>query len=50
MSFASDKDRKAGAAALEAVCTAVDAGAAGIALTEFEESELAKRYPAIAPS
>ena len=42
MSFASDKDRKAVAAALKAVYTAVDADAA--------EATLAAKYPAIAPS
>ncbi|MDN5939314.1 MAG: IS256 family transposase [Salinisphaera sp.] len=50
MSFASYKDRKAVATALKAVYTAVDAVAAEAALTEFEDSDLAKRYPAIAPS
>jgi len=50
MSFASDKDRKAVAVALKAVYTAVDAAAAEAALAEFEESDLAARYPAIAPS
>ena len=50
MSFASYKDRKAVAAALKAVYTAVDAAAAEAALTEFEASDLSKRYPAIAPS
>ena len=50
MSFASYKDRKAVAAALKAVYTAVDTKAAEAALTEFEDSDLAKRYPAIAPS
>ena len=38
------------AAALKAVYTAVDAAAAEAALTEFEASDLSKRYPAIAPS
>jgi len=50
MSFASDKDRKAVAVALRAVYTAVDAPAAETALAEFEDSDLAARYPAIAPS
>jgi putative transposase len=50
MSFASYKDRKAVATALKAVYTAVDAEAAETALAEFEESDLAARYPAIAPS
>lgn len=50
MSFASYKDRKAVAAALKAVYTAVDAEAAEVALAEFGESGLAARYPAIAPS
>lgn len=50
MSFASYKDRKAVAVALKAVYTAVDATAAQAALTEFEESDLAANYPAIAPS
>lgn len=36
--------------ALGVVYTAVDADAAELALAEFEESDLAKRYPAIAPS
>ena len=50
MGFASHKDRKAVAAALKAVYTAMDAEAAETALAEFEDSDLAKRYPAIAPS
>ena len=50
MSFASDKDRKAVAAALKAVYTAVDADAAEATLAAFEESDLAAKYPAIAPS
>ena len=50
MSFASYKHRKAVATALRAVYTAVDAEAAEAALTEFEGSDLAARYPAIAPS
>lgn len=50
LNFASDKDRKAVAAALKAIYTAVDADAAELALAEFEESDLARRYPAIAPS
>ena len=50
MNFASYKDRKAVAAALKAIYTAVDADAAELALAEFEDSDLAKRYPAIAPS
>lgn len=50
MNFASDKDRKAVAAALKAIYTAVEADAAELALAEFEESDLARRYPAIAPS
>jgi len=50
MSFASYKDRKAVATALKAVYTALDVEAAEAALAEFEESDLAKRYPPIAPS
>ena len=50
MSFASDKDRKAVAAALKAVYTVVDADAAEAALAAFEESDLAAKYHAIAPS
>ena len=50
MSFASYKDRKAVAAALKAIYTAVDTEAAEAALVEFEGSDLAARYPAIAPS
>lgn len=50
MSFASYKDRKAVAVALKAVYTAVAVKAAEAALTEFEETDLAARYPAIAPS
>lgn len=50
MSFASYKDRKAVAVALNAVYTAVDATAAEAALAEFEDSDLAAKYPAIAPS
>ena len=50
MSFASYKDRKAVAAALKAIYTAVDADAAEAALADFEDSDLAKQYPAIAPS
>ena len=38
------------AKALKAVYTAVDADAAEAALTEFEDSDLAAKYPAIAPS
>ena len=38
------------ATALKAVYTAVDAEAAEAALAEFEQSDLAARYPAIAPS
>ncbi|MBU6408513.1 MAG: IS256 family transposase, partial [Alphaproteobacteria bacterium] len=49
MNFASYRDRKAVAAALKAIYTAVDADAAELALAEFEDSDLAKRYPAIAP-
>ena len=48
--FASYKDRKAVAATLKAVYTAVDAEAAEVALAEFEDSDLARQYPAIAPS
>ena len=50
MSFAGYKDRKAVATALKTVYTAVDAEAAEAALSEFEASDLAARYPAIAPS
>jgi putative transposase len=50
MNFASYKDRKVVAATLKAIYTAVDADAAELALAEFEESALAKQYPAIAPS
>lgn len=50
MSFASYKDRKAVANALKVVYTAVDAEEAEAALAEFEQSDLAARYPAIAPS
>ena len=50
MSFASYKDRKAVAAALKAIYTAVDVEAAELALAEFEDSDLARQYPAIAPS
>jgi len=50
MSFASYKDRKAVAVALKAIYTAIDAEAAEDALAEFEQSDLAARYPAIAPS
>ena len=50
MSFASDKDRKAVAVALKAVYTAVDAAAAEAAPAEFEDSDPAAKYPAIAPS
>jgi len=50
MSFASYKDRKAVAAASKADYTAVDAKAAEAALAEFEDSDLARRYPAIVPS
>lgn len=49
-SFASYKDRKAVATALKAIYTAVDADAAELALVGFKDSELANRYPAIAPS
>lgn len=50
MNFASYKDRKAVAKALKAIYTAVDARAAELALADFEETDLARRYPAIAPS
>ena len=50
MSFASYKDRKAVAAALKAIYTAIDAEAAEAALAAFEQSDLAAKYPAIAPS
>lgn len=50
MSFASYKDRKAVATALKAIYTAVDATEAEAALGGFEESDLARQYPAIAPS
>ena len=50
MNFASYKDRKAVAAALKAIYTAVDVEAAELALAEFEDSDLARQYPAIAPS
>jgi putative transposase len=45
-----EQDRKAVAAALKAVRTAVDAEAAEAALAAFEDSDLARQYPAIAPS
>lgn len=50
MNFASYKDRKAIAEALKAIYTAVDTKAAEAALAEFEASDLARQYPAIAPS
>ena len=50
MSVASYKDRKAVAKALKAVYTAVDAEAAEAALAAFEQSDLAGKYPALAPS
>ena len=50
MSLASCKDRTAVAVALKAVYTAVDAVAAQLALAEFEDSDLARQYPAIAPN
>ncbi len=50
LSFASYKDRRALAAALKAIYTAVDVEQAEAALAEFEESDLARRSPAIAPS
>lgn len=50
MNFASSRDRRAVAAALKAICTAADAEVAEPALPGFEESDLAKRYPAIARS
>ena len=50
MNFASYKDHKAVAAALKAIYTAVDVEAAELALAEFEDSDLARQYPAIAPS
>lgn len=50
MSFASYKDRKAVATALKAIYTAIDATAAEAALAEFEQRDLATKYPAIAPS
>ncbi|QQM30019.1 IS256 family transposase [Martelella lutilitoris] len=50
MNFASYKDRKAVAKALKTVYTAVNVEAAEEALATFEDSDLAKRYPAIVPS
>lgn len=50
MSFASYKDRKTVGTALKAVYTAADATAAEAVLAEFEQSDLATKYPAIAPS
>jgi len=47
MNFDGYKDRKAVATELKAVYIAVDTEAA---LTEFEDGDLAARYPAIAPS
>ena len=47
---AGHKDRNAVAAALKAVYTAVDAEPAEAAPVEFEESDLARQYPAIAPN
>lgn len=49
MNFASHNDRKTVAAALKAIYTAVNADAAELALAEFEQSDLARRCPAIAP-
>src|SRR5690606_22462026 len=50
MNFASYKDRKAVAKALKGIYTAVNVAAAEEALATFEDSDLARRYPAIAPS
>lgn len=50
MNFASYKDRKAVAKALKTVYTAANVEAAEEALATFEDSDLARRYPAIAPS
>ena len=50
VNFARYKVRKSVVAAHKAIYTAVDADAAEMALTEFEDSDLAKRYPAIASS
>jgi len=50
MSFASYKDRKAVAAALKAVYTAVDAEAAEAPPVNFQDSDLVRQYPAFAPS
>lgn len=46
MRFVSYKDRKRVAAGLKAVYTAPTVDAAEVALSEFERSELGKRYPA----
>ncbi len=50
VAFASCKDRKAISNPLKAIYTAVDARAAEDALTAFEATALAARYPAIATS
>ncbi|MGE4306023.1 MAG: IS256 family transposase [Novosphingobium sp.] len=50
MDFVSWKDRKPLATALKGIYRAVDAKAAGEALTAFEDSEWGRRYPAIGQS
>jgi putative transposase len=47
MDYAGWKDRKPVATALKAVYRAVDAAAAAVALTEFEEGPWGQKYPAI---
>src|SRR3954468_18044444 len=49
LALVSHKDRKAVAAALKDVYRAVDAAAAEVALTAFEEGPRGRKYPAIAP-
>jgi putative transposase len=46
LSYASYTDRKAMAAGLRPVCTGCDADAAQLALLEFAESAMGKKYPA----
>src|SRR4051794_12605440 len=49
LALVSHKDRKAVAAALKDVYRAVDAAAAEVALTAFEEGPWGRKYPAIGP-
>jgi putative transposase len=48
LGYASYTDRKAMAASMKAICTACDADAAQLALLEFADSPMGRKYPAAA--